>query len=284
MVRSSGRPIGPDPADEGEHSMTDADSATAVASDGPGGLAVSRDGYTLDLRTPVVDAAVPAELELVIEGPDGIALTAYEIEHDKELHLVVVGRDLAHYAHVHPARDADGRWVVEVPPMPAGSYRVFADFTPTGAAGLTLGADLTVPGDNAPVPLPPPSSTTVVDGYEVTIDGTLVAGTESELAVTVTRDGAPVTDLDPYLGALGHLVAIRNGDLAYLHVHPIENDDERRWADGPVRRRGPDRRDLRAVLRLLPRFDRADGERHRLGQRCDEQLAATAGRARRRAR
>ncbi len=84
-----------------------------------------------------------------------------------------------------------------------------------------------------------------------------MAGTESELAVTVTRDGAPVTDLDPYLGALGHLVAIRNGDLAYLHVHPIRGRRRRR-ADGPVRRRGPDRRDLRAVLRLLPRF-RADG-------------------------
>jgi uncharacterized protein YfaP (DUF2135 family) len=29
-----------------------------------------------------------------------------------------------------------------------------------------------------------------------------------------------VTDLQPYLGAYGHLVALRSGDLAYLHVHP----------------------------------------------------------------
>ena len=34
------------------------------------------------------------------------------------------------------------------------------------------------------------------------------------------RDGEPVTDLEPYLGAYGHLVALRAGDLAYLHVHP----------------------------------------------------------------
>ena len=45
--------------------------------------------------------------------------------------------------------------------------------------------------------------------------------------MTVTRDGEPVTDLQPYLGALGHLVAIRDGDLAYLHVHPLDE------ADGP---------------------------------------------------
>ena len=36
----------------------------------------------------------------------------------------------------------------------------------------------------------------------------------------MTRDGEPVTDLQPYLEAYGHLVALRAGDLAYLHVHP----------------------------------------------------------------
>ena len=43
------------------------------------------------------------------------------------------------------------------------------------------------------------------------------------LTFTVTRDGAPVTTLQPYLGAAGHLVALRVGDLAYLHVHPMDD-------------------------------------------------------------
>ena len=63
-------------------------------------------------------------------------------------------------------------------------------------------------------------------------EGELVAGTESELTLTVSRDGQPVMDLEPYLGALGHLVAIREGDLAYLHVHPL---DETEGAGGPMR-------------------------------------------------
>ena len=104
---------------------------------------------------------------------------------------------------------------------------MFADFVPAGGEGLTLGADLTVPGDYRPVALPAPANETRVDGFDVSFDGELVAGTESELTVTVTRDGEPVTDLQPYLGALGHLVAIRDGDLAYLHVHPLDE------ADGP---------------------------------------------------
>lgn len=219
-----GATIGPDAAADGGGTVADPDmeAGTGAGSELPAGLAVSRDGYTLDLRTSTGEAGAPDELALVITGPDGRPLSDYEVEHDKELHLIVVSRDLAEYAHVHPTRDDTGLWTVDIPAMAPGSYRVFADFTPAGADGLTLGADLTVPGDSAPVPLPAASSAVTVDGYRVSFDGALVAGTESEVTVTVTRDGEPVTDLDPYLGALGHLVAIRDGDLAYLHVHPLE--------------------------------------------------------------
>ncbi len=191
----------------------------------PAGLAISQGGYILDLRTPVVDGGAPADLALVIEGPDGRAVTDFDVEHDKELHLIVVSRDLAWYAHVHPTRDDDGVWTVTAPALDPGSYRVFADFTPAGDDGLTLGADLTVPGDHDPVAVPAPSTEAVVDGFDVSFDGQLIAGTESELTVTVLTGGEPVTDLQPYLGSLGHLVAIRDGDLAYLHVHPLDETD-----------------------------------------------------------
>ncbi|MBA3605973.1 MAG: hypothetical protein H0W46_08395 [Acidimicrobiia bacterium] len=200
----------------------DPERPAAAAADMPGGLAVSQDGFTLDLQTPVVDGGVPAELAFAITGPDGRPVTDYTVEHDKELHLVVVGRDLAAYAHVHPERDSRGIWTVTAPPLTPGSYRVFADFTPAGGGGLTLGADLVVPGDHRPVALPAPAEVATVDGFDVSFRGRLVAGSESEMTVGVTRNGEPVDDLQPYLGALGHLVAIRSGDLAYLHVHPLE--------------------------------------------------------------
>jgi hypothetical protein len=65
-----------------------------------------------------------------------------------------------------------------------------------------------------------PAVTAEVDGYTVTLDGDLVPGQESEVTLTIDKDGQPVTDLQPYLAAYGHLVALRDGDLAYLHVHP----------------------------------------------------------------
>jgi hypothetical protein len=49
----------------------------------------------------------------------------------------------------------------------------------------------------------------------------------------VSREGRPVTDLEPYLGAYGHLVALRAGDLAYLHVHPLGEPRDGETRPGP---------------------------------------------------
>jgi hypothetical protein len=84
---------------------------------------------------------------------------------------------------------------------------------------MTLGADLSVAGNYQPAAYAP-SRTAQVDGYTVELAGDLTAGKTSPLTLTVSRAGVPVTDLQPYLGAYGHLVALRAGDLAYLHVHP----------------------------------------------------------------
>lgn len=184
------------------------------------GLAVSQDGYTLRLASSVLAASPQASLDLTISGPAGEPVTDYVRSHERELHLVVVRRDLTRYQHVHPVRGADGTWTAELDLSQPGPYKVFADAVPAGSDGLVLAADLAVPGTYAPQPLPPPAVSTSVDGYDVTLDGTLVAGTSSPVVLTVSRDGRPVPDLEPYLGAHGHLVALREGDLAYLHVHP----------------------------------------------------------------
>ena len=133
----------------------------------------------------------------------------------------MVRNDLADFAHVHPELDGTGTWRVPVNLSKAGDYRVFADFTADGGPALTLGANLHVAGQYDPQPLPAVSASTVVDGYTVTLDGAPKVEESSMLTMTVSRNGKPVTDLQPYLGAYGHLVALRASDLAYLHVHPM---------------------------------------------------------------
>ncbi|HLL32597.1 MAG TPA: hypothetical protein VK545_01595 [Streptomyces sp.] len=225
-------PISTDPDGGGGHesaahsSPVPGDTApgdTAPGDTTPGGLQISQDGYTLDLKTPRVTADEPATLRFVIRDADGRPVTDYRREHEKDLHLILASRDLTTYRHLHPTRAADGTWTARTTLPDPGGYRVLADFTPAAEReGLTLGADLAVSGAYAPDALPAPAATATVDGYEVTLDGTLKAGGASDLTFTVRRDGKPVTDLQPYLGAYGHLVALRSGDLAYLHVHPHE--------------------------------------------------------------
>lgn len=233
-----GAAVGPEPNDAPARGHDKADEP--VPAEGlalPEGLAISRDGYSLDLAGTRFQAGADIELAFEITGPDGDTVTDFDVAHDEELHLIVVGRDLVDYLHVHPERGPDGTWSIVLPPRAAGSYRVFADFTPTGAGSLTLGADIAVAGDFAPRALPAASRSVVADGYTVELDGTLVAGTASTVTLSVSDDDGPIDDLDPYLGALGHLVAIRGGDLAYLHVHPAPQAEREGSADEPG---GPD--------------------------------------------
>ncbi|HET6709940.1 hypothetical protein [Amycolatopsis sp.] len=193
----------------------------------PGGLAASTDGYTFTGPT-----AEPGRFSFTITGPDGRPVTAFDVEHEKKLHLIVVRRDTAGFQHVHPEMAPDGTWSVPLTLPAAGSYRAFADFAPTGGKPVTLGADFSVAGNYQPATFAP-SRTANVDGYTVELAGDLVAGKTSPLALKVSRGGVPVTDLQPYLGAYGHLVALRGGDLAYLHVHPDGEPGDGKTAAGP---------------------------------------------------
>ncbi len=192
-----------------------------------GGLTSRADGFTLALA----DRTLPAgrtRLDFTILTSSGRPLLDYTREHEKDLHLIVVRRDLTGFQHVHPRLDpATGTWSTDVDLTP-GTWRVIADFTPAGWEGITLADDVSVAGDFRPEDLPADDRTATVgtsDGtYTVRLEGDTAPGAGTVLTTRIELDGEPVTDLEPYLGAFGHLVAIRAGDLGYLHVHPEEGE------------------------------------------------------------
>ena len=219
MNSSSGR-------ESGQYGQPDAQSHL------PGGLMISQDGYTLELEESELKPRTRT-VQFTIVDADRDAVTDYVPNHEKDLHLIAVRRDATGFQHVHPTLDQFGTWSAQVD-LNAGTWRFFADFQPSGAdEPMTLGADAHVAGEFAPESAPTQSRTATVGDYTVTLDGELTPGKESDLTLRVSRDGQPVTDLDPYLGAYGHLVALRSGDLAYLHVHPEGEPGDGTTTPGP---------------------------------------------------
>jgi hypothetical protein len=217
-------PIGdePDVLQESETVPT----SVAVAAEGgelPAGLSASDGGLNLRAADTTFRPGVAETFTFEVARFDGVAVTAFQERHEREMHLVVVSQDLVEFQHVHPVLDSDGTWSIPLTLPRAGTYRAYADFAAAGADPLTLSATLNARGELAPRALPGVSRHADVDGYEVTLEGELAAGADSELRFGVSRDGVVVEDLEPYLGAFGHLVAIRGSDLGYLHVHPTDD-------------------------------------------------------------
>ena len=194
------------------------------------GLAGTANGLTLELARNELPRNVATTLRFRVTDSAGASVREFAIEHTKRMHLIVVRRDLAGFQHLHPTMSETGTWSVGLTLPVAGSYRVFADFK-HGGRNETLAGDLNVGGDFDPVALPAQAERAAIGGgYSVSLAAHGArAGRETTLSFAVTRGGRPVA-VQPYLGARGHLVALRGSDLAYLHVHPTQ----RAGADGPV--------------------------------------------------
>jgi hypothetical protein len=207
-----------------------AGSADHAPAGGAGGHAAAQNGAGLRLvaQTPTtLTAGRPGRLTFRIVDAHGATLRDFETEQARRMHLIVVRRDLRRFQHLHPAQEATGAWSVALTLPDAGVYHAFADFR-SGGERTTVGVDLFAAGRFEPLALPPPSNVAATDGYDVGVrdDG----GT---LRFTVGRGGRRLADMQPYLGARGHLVVLRAGDLAYEHVHPV-NARELAFATGDL--------------------------------------------------
>jgi hypothetical protein len=188
------------------------------------GLAVADDGLRVVVEDPELRRGRTETLRFRVVDEHGATVRDFDVEHERRMHLIVARRDLTGFQHLHPEQAGDGSWSVALRLDAPGSYRLFADFS-HGGTPRTLASDLRVDGAADLRPLPAAAATAVSDGgLDVELAAASVRpGEEAQLRFTVTKDGRPV-DTEPYLGAGGHLVALREGDLAFLHVHPTDHD------------------------------------------------------------
>jgi hypothetical protein len=153
-------------------------------------------------------------LELRIQDSAGNPVTDFEIVHEMPMHLIIVNRDLSQFAHVHPSLERDGSFRLDRIPM-SGDLRFFADFAPKGKGSQVLSFALKQSGKDAA----PPDNPLVPARLEPA-SGQWRKGRTQEVLLS---GGAPVEQLEPYLGAMAHLVMIHEDAETYVHAHPIED-------------------------------------------------------------
>ncbi len=171
-----------------------------------------------------IEPGTPVKVSFQIRQPDGTPLTRFKTGAGPHtgVHLIFVRQDLATIIHHHPALHGQPTITDTVTfPLP-GRYRFVLDVYPaSGQTNFQLFRWVTVAGAYHAETLPPPSSSTTVDGYHFTLTGAshLEAVQAQDVTVHVTAPDGSLPTFEPWFGALAHAIFFRKGSLDYFHTH-----------------------------------------------------------------
>lgn len=174
-------------------------------------------GFEMNGYQLVTDGINSGGASFHLRDPNGDAVTEFEPAHGALLHAILIRPDLSGFQHVHPEIGGDGSWTVTIT-EPGQWHLVFESVPVVDGVAATQSIIVTANVDDETaidtVPLPPADDVVEIDGLVVTRNG---------FTFSVTNDdGGAATSLEPYLEQVAHLVAIRQGDLAYTHLHPLD--------------------------------------------------------------
>jgi hypothetical protein len=177
-------------------------------------------GYALRAVEPTQQPGKDVVVEFAATAPGDQVISELDEDAGEHMHLIAFRRDLTGYQHITPQQGEGTSWwgILNLTP---GPWHVIIHFQSKGLGReIALATDFTVSGKYHPEPLPPAADQVQIKGLTATRIGELSTSTGSNIAITVTDRGQPVTDLQPAHGEMGHGVLIRPADLGYLHMHP----------------------------------------------------------------
>jgi hypothetical protein len=176
----------------------------------------------LHTRPKVVRAGQKAWLTFEVRDPkSGKPVTDFEVMHEKLFHLFLVSEDLQFFAHEHPEQGADGRFQYEVLLPKPGHYRLLADFFPKGGTPQLAAKSLITAGAGALGTAQLAPDLAPKQGPNLTVS--LASEPEQPIAGLKTLLFFRLKNaegLEPYLGALGHMLATSSDLVDMIHAHP----------------------------------------------------------------
>lgn len=169
-------------------------------------------------------ASESAELTIMLYNAAGQMLKDFEPTHEKPAHLIIVREGLDEFAHLHPNVGKTGTMTTTHTFLSGGSYLVFLDHKPTGKPAATAQVKLVVEGDSLPAPALKANVPGTITGDGLVADVAIRASAEKAQIVAFKvqdESGKSINDLQPYLGAMGHLVVLSADGSQYVHAHPL---------------------------------------------------------------
>jgi hypothetical protein len=185
------------------------------------------------LDAPNAVAGKPVLLKLTPQY-QGHLFRGLMVVHEHPMHLIIVSADLSTYDHVHPIPQPDGSLQLPYTFDHPGEYLLYADITPIGQRGQVFRLPLSVrPAD--------PHTELMSDPHDLVLSPSLAkplpddptmtaqlifqprtpeAGIETHFLFRLTRNGLPVNDLEPFMGAMAHCIIISQDTQTFLHCHP----------------------------------------------------------------
>ena len=180
-----------------------------------------------DFKNKTYSANTPMEYSFSILNNKGSILKDFATTHTKVMHLIVVRKDLKYFQHLHPVLNSEsGIFSLSDLSFPSdGEYRIFADFMPKNGQVITISEDVKVGKDYAVLNIGTEEKEKIFDGYKVAISSNenFVSNEEITLTFNLKQGNKIITDLEEYLGALGHSVILRENTLDFIHAHPMED-------------------------------------------------------------
>jgi hypothetical protein len=168
------------------------------------------------------------QLTGVIQDESGKPIKDFEPTHEKLVHLIIVREGLDEFVHVHPSIDAEGKLSVEHTFPKAGLYHLFTDYKSKGSSPSTARTTINVSGDVSAAPSLTPDVPGRIQGDGLQADVSVETRDSAQIVSFKVLDpeGNAVTDLQPYLGAMGHLVVISASAADYVHAHPLDSKSD----------------------------------------------------------
>lgn len=163
----------------------------------------------------------------LVKNNTPVTLADLEERHTRKIHLLVVDESMVDYHHLHPVAGGEaGSYTFSFTPNTAHNYMLYADVKPVNGDAQMIPVKLggASPCDKDCLDKSASDRATVGDvtGQVVFEGGTVKAGSPVNAEVMLTgTDGKPLADLEPVMGAYGHIVGFYEGFKAVAHMHPM---------------------------------------------------------------